>query len=178
MIDNLKDYPRPYLGPCICIDPGVHVGISFFKSGKNEPAAWADILSDARSLESTRWLENCDSVIWKLKIYLQSAASEHGIPQLSPVFIEEPKFQNTHTGFKSAASQSLTKLVMQFGRIWQLVLQYQYKPVAVPIMTYKGQMQKVQVQHRLKRAIGNDFASTPHAADSIAIGLYLRGKFK
>ncbi len=176
MIDNLKDYPRPYLGSMICIDPGVNIGYATFKSGKVEPFTYNDILSDSRSLESTRWLENCDNVIWKLKIFLQSAASELCVPQLSPVFIEEPRFQNTHTGFKSAASQSLTKLVMQFGRIWELVRSFQYKPVAVPIVTYKGQMQKVQVQHRVKRAIGLEITS--HACDAVAIGLYMRGKFK
>lgn len=176
MIDNLKNYPIPYLGPCICIDPGVNIGYATFKSGKNEPFSFADILSDSRSLESVNWLENCDNVIWKLKVFLSSAVNECGIPQCSPVFIEEPRFQNTHTGFKSAANQSLTKLVMQFGRIWQLCIQYQYKPIAVPIVTYKGQMQKVQVQHRIKRAIGLE--TTSHAADAIAIGLYIRGKFK
>lgn len=174
MINNLAEFPRPYLGACWCIDPGVNIGLSAFKSGQFTPAFYADILSDSRALESPKWLENCDNVIQKLKIYLY--ANEHKIPQGSPVFIEEPRFQNTHTGFKSAASQNLSKLITQFGRIWQLCHHHQYRPIAVPIIAYKGQMQKIQVQHRIKKAIGLEITS--HAADSVAIGLFMRGKLK
>ena len=172
MIDNLKDYPRPYMGPMICFDPGsTGTGIAFFKSGQTIPSQYESVLSDNRGLESTKWLDNCDNILQKVKLYLHTSIT---IPQGSPVFIEQPQFFSTHTGYKSAATNSLAKLIFFYGRLWEMCRNFQFQPVAIPILTWKGQMQKIQVQYRVKRAIGIEIDS--HACDAVGIGLYMRDK--
>ena len=175
MINNLKEFPRPYNGAMICIDGGVNIGLAWFKFNKREPVQYESIYSDHKSVLSTEWERDADNVLRKLKLYLHSSTTR--IPQLSPVFIEQPQFFNTHTGYKSAASQSLAKLVFITGRIWQVVSDHGYKPIAVPINAYKGQMHLPQVQSRIKRAIGIEIPDE-HAAHAVLIGLWMRGLYK
>ena len=173
MINNLKEFPRPYNGAMLCIDPGMNIGLAWFRFNKTAPFQYQSLYSDHKSLQSTEWEKNADNVIRKLKVYLHTST----IPQLSPVFIEEPQFFNTHTGYKSAASQSLAKLVFITGRIWQIVTDHGYRPIAVPINAYKGQMHLPQVQSRIKRASGGEIPDE-HAAHAVLIGLWMRGLYK
>lgn len=167
MIDNLKNFPRPYNGRMICVDPGIGLGIAVF--GKEQKVPDSTFVLDWNPA-ARNWKEKCDDVIDKASQYFKLFS---GIYAGCPVFIEEPQFFDSFRGVTSARDGALGKLIFFFGRFWQITKDLGFNPVAVPIPQWKGQLNKSQVQERVRRAIDQTYTS--HECDAVGIGLFLRG---
>jgi len=167
MINNLHDNMLPFRGPMICIDPGsAGSGIAFFYAGEQIPYHTQIIESAGKN-----WMEKCNTNLKIMKLVFEANLDR---PIYSSVFIEEPQYFDSYVGRTAAKSDSLAKLVFFYGRLWEMINANFTKNIyAVPIQQWKGQMDKAKVNYRILKAIGKTYES--HAADSVGIGLYLRG---
>lgn len=154
----------------ICCDPGsVGCGIAVWENGCEIPAFGFAEICDKKYSD---WLERTDELLIRCKQKFQLA---YGLCQTAPIFIEQPKFFNSYRGMTAARDDSLGKLIYFFGRLWQIILDIGFSSVfAVPIVQYRGQLNKNQIQARIKQRINQEYKSD-HLADAVYLGLFIRG---
>lgn len=95
------------------------------------------------------------------------------------VVCEYPQFFQSFAGMTSAAHGDLVKLAIMYGRINQIAVYHSATFKGVEVNTWKGQMSKDAVIHRIKKRLGADacLRFKTHIWDAVGIGLWAKGHF-
>lgn len=111
------------------------------------------------------------------QIVMQLACLIDGYKRIDAVYIERPQFMDSTKGRVSASSDGLFKLCFHYGRIYQLLFYAGLKINQVRIIDWKGQLNKMQTDKRVKAILPNFQPIKDHDCDAVGIGLYILGKF-
>lgn len=149
----------------LAIDPGVQAGWALFEDG-----TMFKVGVIAPSVGS--WAERADKVMNLLSIL----AGQH---EVSQIICEWPFYHETQGGREVAKSGALVKLSVMVGRICQMAADRQIPFSFVEVNTWKGQLPKTAVIHRIKRRLGETACTgiKTHAWDAVGIGLHHLGAF-
>lgn len=158
----------------VSIDPGSRgTGIAVWENNAKVPNYG---FAQHCNLEKKDWHTRTNALLLDCSIKLKLTYRTLG--EYTPIFIEEPKFFDSYRGMTAARDDSLGKLIYFFGRLWQVILDIGFVSVfAVPIVQYRGQLNKSQIQARIKQRINKEYDSD-HLADAVYLGLWVRGLVK
>jgi hypothetical protein len=152
--------------PFICIDPGINIGISGFL-----PATEFPVLTEAIINPGGDWNLTSQVVLYKYEYLIQKYAKTFKL-----CFIERPQFmEHGYAGKSAARSDSLVKLSAIWGCIVYITRKAGMQVIDVEIPRWKGQLGKIQINARIKRALKNEQDFPDHISDAIGIGLHLKG---
>jgi len=169
--DILKDYDY-----FITIDPGARTGggtgVAVFNTVICPNSSRKPIETYQLESKAPTWLEKVDEIANQLHSILNLNIHK----QTNPLcFIERPKFFESLKGQTAAKSDSLFKLCFVTGRLYGVIKSFNLDCVLLPIVDWKGQLNKTQVSTRIKRICGKSWKGD--VADAVGMGLYLKGLF-
>lgn len=157
-------FPKKNSVDFICIDPGQNIGIAIFQ-GETTPIntlVFKGTLGD--------WEFKLRFANWKFDEFLKTIPK---IDNHTPAYIEKPAFQETDKGLVCARGGSLYKLIKAYVLQCYILEQNKFKVVEVPIVRWKGQLDKKKVDIRIKNIINKEYPE--HASDAVGIGLWVKG---
>ena len=165
----LKDYDY-----FITIDPGARdrggTGVAvFYKSTNPIPHPIETYQLESKA---SLWLEKVDEITDQLHRIISASQM---FPAKTLFFIERPKFFESFKGQTAAKSDSLFKLCFVTGRLYGVIRSFNLNCILLPIVDWKGQLNKSQVSTRIKRICGKNWAKDQD--DAVGMGLYLKGLF-
>lgn len=150
----------------ITIDSGSNIGLAAFSSS-NVPVRMCMFTGKLGDWEFRLRFAN-----WKFDEYLKTI--EH-IPNHTPAYIEKPAFQESDKGLVCARGGSLYKLIKAFVLQAYILERNNFKVIEVPVVKWKGQLDKKKVDFRIKKLIDHEYAE--HISDAVGIGLWVKGLF-
>ena len=154
----------------ITIDPGCRTnggtGIAVFNSKQVNPTE-VRLITGQRDLT---WDKNIETVLFNVREFLGKCYP------MTPVFIEEPQFFDTLKGMTAAKSNSLFKLIVCYGRIFEMAYSLGLNPQALKIRDWKRQLNKKRIEARVERVAGKiPDEWKGDVLDAVAMGFYLKG---
>lgn len=146
------------------VDPGTEgIGISIFNGTQ---------IKDVASIEKneTDWEIRLNKSLATFKIYLNTWNIGYAV-------IERPKYFDSYVGQTAASTDALFKLIFAYGRIVEaLNTRIPYMWIfQIPVIQWKGQLSKKQVQSRLQK-YNPRYTYKSHDADALALGLWALGE--
>jgi hypothetical protein len=152
----------------LSIDPGIEFGWAFWNGGR-APAATGVFHPEAHEDYFVRAASTAK--------YFGQLISIHA--PIECVYCEWPSHMEGERGGVTARGGSLVKLAYIVGVMAEASRQRRVPFVPVPVIQWKGQLSKENIQHHIRRILGErsclPFKS--HAWDAVGIGLWARGMF-
>jgi hypothetical protein len=135
------------------------------------PLRWGQILPS----EEMPWALRVDDFCNQLQSVVAHLCEVPGT-LVAQYLVEFPAYFESEGGRGAAVQGSLVKLAYAVGAIGRTCYQMCGKLELVEVNKWKGQLDKPQVIHRIKRRLPR-FECKGHAWDAVGIGLWKKGHF-
>lgn len=162
----------------LAVDPGLQgTGLAFWSSTRTPAPEWTEVVSDRKG----DWLDRSDRIARHVAERLRTETTTGRMLGDVRLVCE---LMEMHGGARAQMmwkSGDLQRTLIFTGMLIARTSRYVDKVTLVGPGTWKGQLPKSVVEHRLKRYLGGPIWRTlgirSHAWDAVGIGLWALGKF-
>lgn len=151
--------------PILTIDPGVNIGMALFWKEHTKPI-WTNCI---QATQTNDWILNHQVVLNAFEVEIKSFKS------IQHIYIEQPKFMESHMGMTAARSNSLFKLICVYGAMMYIMRRNSLAAIYEIDTNWKGNLDKKKLADRIKRKHNLEFPD--HVCDAVGLGLWLKGIF-
>lgn len=160
----------------ITVDPGYHMGLSVW-----DEAAWGAVvgpittalLSIPRKLDAKlEWPQKCEYILTAFDKFL---CNQLLMRKVVEVAVEMPQNLESQKGKVAARRDDVIHLAYLVGMMSGTCNMRGVPFRPVPVKEWIGQMHKALVIKRIEKRLGIVYPN--HIADSVGLGLYLKGHF-